>query len=102
MLLPLDALTVTEHAHEVAPGGAIIMDNPLKVDDNKLRDQGLKPIRMPLTEIAEREGTDKGLNREVWKLMVNTASLAVAAGITDLPFQFIEDVILENFGLCLS
>jgi 2-oxoglutarate ferredoxin oxidoreductase subunit alpha len=53
---------------------------------------------MPLGEIAAREATNSGLSRDVGKLMVNTASLGVAAGITDLPFEFIEEVIVDNFG----
>jgi len=98
VLLPLDADTVREHLHEVVPGGAIIMDAPLKVDDGPILDRGVKPIRMPLTEIAQREGANRGLPATTAKLMMNTASLGVAAGITELPFQYIEQVIVENFG----
>ncbi len=98
VLLPLDAMTVEEHLHEVVPGGAVIMDAPLKVDDQRLTDRGVKPIRMPLGEIASKEGSSKGLPPTVAKLMVNTASLGVAAGITELPFEYIEQVIVENFG----
>src|SRR6266496_3483282 len=98
VLLPLDAMTVNEHVHEVVPGGAVIMDAPLKVDDGQMTDRGVIPIRMPLSQIAEREGAEKGLKREVAKLMVNTASIGVAASITDLPFEFIEQIIVENFG----
>jgi len=90
VLLPLDALTVKEHAQEVVAGGAVIMDNALKVDDAPLVARGVKPIRMPLLDIAQREGGNK--------LMMNTASLGVAAGITELPFEYIEDIIVENFG----
>lgn len=98
VLLPLDTMTVEEHLHEVVPGGAVIMDAPLKVDDQRLTDRGIKPIRMPLGEIASKEGSSKGLPLAVAKLMVNTASLGVAAGITELPFEYIEQVIVENFG----
>ena len=98
VLLPLDAMTVDEHLHEVVPGGAVIMDAPLKIDDNRLTERGLKPIRMPLGEIAAREASNNGLSREVGKIMVNTASLGVAAGITELPFEYIEEVIVDNFG----
>lgn len=98
VLLPLDVMTVNEHLHEVVPGGAVIMDAPLKVDDNQLTARGVKPIRMPLGEIAGREASDRGLPRETGKIMVNTASLGVAAGITELPFEYIEEVIVENFG----
>ncbi len=90
VLMPLDLETVREHLHEVVPGGAVIMDTPLKVDDSTLTSRGVKPVRLPLTEIAQREGGNK--------LMMNTASLAAAAGMTDLPFQYIEEVIVENFG----
>jgi 2-oxoglutarate ferredoxin oxidoreductase subunit alpha len=88
--MPLDLATVREHLDEVVPGGAVIMDSPMKVDDSTLTSRGVKPVRMPLTEIAQREGGNK--------LMMNTASLAVAAGLTDLPFEYIEQVIVENFG----
>ena len=98
VLMPLDVETVTQHGHEVVPGGAVIMDAPLKVDDGAVTHRGVKAIRMPLTEIAQREGTERGLPLITSKLMVNTASLAVAAGITDLPLEYIEQVILENFG----
>lgn len=90
VLMPLDLETVHEHLHEVVPGGAVIMDTPLKVDDASLTTRGIKPMRLPLSEIAQREGGNK--------LMMNTASLAAAAGITDLPFEYIEQVIIENFG----
>src|SRR5436853_224740 len=98
ILLPLDVETVNEHLHEVVPGGVVIMDAPLKVDDSRLTDRGVKPIRMPLTEIAQRMGVEHGLPATTAKLMMNTASLGVAAGITELPFQYIEQVIVDNFG----
>ncbi|MSQ23057.1 MAG: 2-oxoacid:acceptor oxidoreductase subunit alpha [Chloroflexi bacterium] len=90
VLMPLDLMTVTEHLDEMVPGSAVIMDAPMKIDDSRLTSRGIKPIRVPLTEIAQREGGNK--------IMMNTASLAVAAGLVDLPFEFIEQVILDNFG----
>ncbi|MEA2641695.1 MAG: 2-oxoglutarate/2-oxoacid ferredoxin oxidoreductase subunit alpha [Chloroflexota bacterium] len=90
VLLPLDATTVEEHADEIVSGGAVIMDSGLKVDDGKLTARGVKPMRLPLIDIAQREGGNK--------LMMNTASLAAAAGITELPFANIEEIIVENFG----
>lgn len=90
VLMPFDKLTVEEHLDEVVPGGAVIMDAPMKIDDSVLTSRGVKPVRVPLTEIAQREGGAK--------IMMNTASLAVAAGMTDLPFEYIEQVIQDNFG----
>lgn len=90
VLMPLDLETVHEHLNEVVPGGAVIMDSRLKVDDGLLTSRGVKPVRIPLTEIAQREGGNK--------IMMNTASLSVAAGISGLPFEYIEQVILDNFG----
>lgn len=98
VLMPLDVETVNEHLHEMAPGGAVIMDSPLKVDDSTLTARGVKPMRLPLTRIAQQKGTEKGLSLVTSKLMMNTASLAVAAGITEMPFENIERVIVENFG----
>src|SRR5688500_13782768 len=98
VLMPLDVETVEEHLHEMAPGGAVIMDAPLKVNDEEITSRGAKAYRLPLTQIAEQEGTKAGLNAQTAKLMVNTASLAAAAGITEFPLEFIEQVILDNFG----
>ncbi len=90
VLMPLDLETVHEHLHEVVPGGAVILDTRMKIDDSALTSRGVKPVRLPLTEIAQREGGNK--------IMMNTASLSAAAGISGLPFSYIEQVILENFG----
>jgi len=98
VLLPLDVDTVNEHLHEVVPGGVVIMDAPMKVEDARLTDRGVKPIRLPLTEIAQREGAERGLPATTAKLMMNTASIGVAAGIIELPFEYIEQVIIDNFG----
>ncbi|MBM2809454.1 MAG: pyruvate flavodoxin/ferredoxin oxidoreductase domain protein [Chloroflexi bacterium] len=106
VLLPLDIQTVEAHLHEVVPGGAVIMDAALKIDDGRLTDRGVKPIRVPLTEIAQREGGNILIAADfapptvaaTVKLMVNTAAVAVAAGMTDLPFEYIEQIIRENFG----
>ena len=62
----------------------------MKIDDSLLTSRGVKPVRVPLTEIAQREGGNK--------IMMNTASLAVAAGMTGLPFEYIQQVIVDNFG----
>lgn len=98
VLMPLTAQAVEEHLGEMAPGGAVIMDAPLKIEDSQLTSRGVKPVRVPLAQIAEKEGKDRGLPGPTAKLMMNTASLAVAAGMTDLPFEYIEQVIRENFG----
>lgn len=90
LLMPLDKTTIDEHIDEVVPGGAVIFDAPMKIDDSVMTSRRVKPVRVPLSEIAQREGGNK--------IMMNTASLAVAAGMTDLPFEFIEQVILDNFA----
>ena len=90
VLMPLDLETVNAHLNEVVPGGAVIMDTHMKIEDSVLTARGVKPVRVPLSEIAQREGGSK--------IMINTASLSVAAGITGLPFEYIEQVIIDNFG----
>src|SRR3954469_5130521 len=40
VLMPLDADPVHQHIHEMAPGGAVIMDAPVKVDGSKITPQG--------------------------------------------------------------
>ena len=86
VLMPFDLQTITEHIEEIVPGGAVIMDTPTKFDDSALTSRGIKPVRVPLTAIAKAEGVKIGMKESDAKIMMNTASLAVAAGMTDLPY----------------
>ncbi len=89
ILLALDGETVTRHAGRIVPGGAIIIDDKIKFDEGLLAERDIRLVRLPLVEIAEREGN---------ALMVNTGALAVAAALTGFDLEYMMGVIADNFG----
>jgi 2-oxoglutarate ferredoxin oxidoreductase subunit alpha len=84
LLLTLNQETVDLHSPNVTPGGAIICDESLTVD---LRD--VHHVPLPLNTLAKEKGGSP--------VMANTAATAAAAGLTALPFHYIEDIIRHNF-----
>ena len=88
LLLALNAETVVRHVDKLVPGGAIIVDEAIKLDEALVTGRDVGVLRLPMTAIAEREGS---------ALMVNTASLAVAAGLTGFPLEHILSVVEDNF-----
>ncbi len=90
ILIALDERTIHDHLHEVAPGGAIIYDEGLKVDIEAIKANGVIPMPLPLLKIAEEVGGNK--------LMLNTAAVAAAAGITEFDLSYPESVIRDSFG----
>ncbi|MBU0490517.1 MAG: 2-oxoacid:acceptor oxidoreductase subunit alpha [Chloroflexi bacterium] len=87
LLLALDQETIRQDGPDVAPGGAIICDESLTVDA-ALVERGVHAIPLPLNAIAKEKGTP---------VMANTAASAAVAGLTELPFRYIEGVIHDNF-----
>ncbi len=88
ILLALNAETIVLHADKLVPGGAIIADDDLKFNESVLAGRDVRLIRVPLARIAKERGNP---------LMVNTAALAVVAGLTGLPLDPIHGVIGDNF-----
>lgn len=89
LALALTRDAVDFHVRQLIPGGAIVYDTTLKVDETAWP-EGVQDFAMPLTEILEQAGGNK--------LMLNTAAVGAAAGITGLDLRFVEEVIEENFG----
>jgi len=89
VLLALNKETVERHIDKMAPGGAIIVDENIDLDDLMAGGQDVRWVRMPLTQIAEDHGS---------RVMTNTATLAVAAALVDLGLDQIISVIADNFG----
>ncbi len=89
LMLALTSDSITRHIDKVAEGGAVIYPDRLQVDEGALRRRGVISGALPLMAIAEEHGN---------RLMVNTAALGAAAGLTEFPFEFMEQVIKENFG----
>ena len=89
MLMAFDNETITEHAHELVEGGAIIFDEGLKFNRADVDEGKVKMIPAPLKKIAKEVAGDD--------IMANTAALGVLAGITGYEISFMEDVIRRNF-----
>ena len=90
VLLPLTTVTVQEHLREIVPGGGVIYDPALSVDEAALAARSVQAFPVPLERIAVDEGGNK--------LMANTAATGAAAGLTGLGLESISSVIRDNFG----
>lgn len=90
LLLPLSREAIFHHRDELVPGGAVIFDVALGVDEGELREREIQPFSMPLGKIAEERGGSR--------IMANTAALGAAAGVTEYDFERIADIIRDNFG----
>lgn len=89
LLLAFNEEAVQVNKDDLVPGGAIIYDSAFAVDAEELKGKGLRPIPMPLVQIARDVGGDK--------IMQNTAAIGATAGMTGFPFERIGDVIGQNF-----
>jgi len=90
LLLAMNKQAIEEHRAEIAEKGGIIYDQGLKVEAKELEDEGIRAFPSPLLEIAEEVGGHR--------VMVNTATIAVATGITGYSFEVIAGVIEKNFA----
>src|SRR5438477_7736038 len=89
LLLAFNREAVEIHLPTVVAGGGIVHDSAIKVDQAALEARGVQDFELPLIKIAEETGGHK--------IMMNTAAIGATAGINDLAFERIEDVITSNF-----
>jgi len=91
LLLALTAEAIARHWEEVVPGGGLIYDEGLKLplEEGELKERGVQLLTLPLAKIALEEGGSR--------VMLNTAALGAAAGITGFPVEHLESVIEDNF-----
>ena len=89
VLLALNSECVQRHLADMPSGGAVIVDEGVEIDEQAAAARGIHLLRPPLLATAEEHGD---------KVMVNTALLAYAAGITGFDLQHILGVIRDNFG----
>ncbi len=89
LLIALTPESVALHLDNLAEGGAVIFPDKFQIDEAPLKQRGLFVDALPLMAIAEEHGS---------RLMVNTAALGAAAGITEFPLEFMESVIRDNFA----
>lgn len=83
LLLALNRETVDLHGPNVTPGGAVICDEDLDVSLD------VHHVPLPLHALAKEKGGSP--------VMANTAATAATAGLTNLPFRYIEGIIRDNF-----
>lgn len=89
LLLAFNKDAVEYHLNEIVPGGGVIHDQAVKVDEAALAAGDVRNFEMPLVKLAEEIGGHR--------IMMNTAALGATAGLTGYNFERIEDVIENNF-----
>jgi 2-oxoglutarate/2-oxoacid ferredoxin oxidoreductase subunit alpha len=90
ILLAFSPEAVSEYGPHIVPAGALLFDDTLKFDHDAVARRKVQLFSMPLTKIA----LDLGGN----KIMANTCGLGALAGIVEYPFEFVADVIKQNFA----
>jgi len=90
VLLAFTQEAIAEHLREIVPGGGIIYDPELQVDQDALVSRSVKAFPVPVNQIAIEEGGSK--------VMSNTAATGAAAGLTGLDLEVINSVIRDNFA----
>jgi 2-oxoglutarate ferredoxin oxidoreductase subunit alpha len=89
LVLALTPETVELHLDQLGPGGAVVFPERFEIDPAPLEARGVRVDALPLMRIAEEHGS---------RVMTNTAALGAAAGITEFPIKYMEEVIRDNFG----
>jgi 2-oxoglutarate/2-oxoacid ferredoxin oxidoreductase subunit alpha len=89
LLLAFNKDAVEFHLNEIVPGGGVIHDAAIKVDEAALAAGEVRNFELPLVKLAEEVGGHR--------IMMNTAALGATAGLTQYNFERIEDVIESNF-----
>ncbi|MFN0073029.1 MAG: 2-oxoacid:acceptor oxidoreductase subunit alpha [Chloroflexota bacterium] len=89
LLLAFNKDAVGYHLEEIVPGGGVIHDEAVKVDEAALAAGDVRNFELPLVKLAEEIGGHR--------IMMNTAALGATAGLTGYNFERIEDVIENNF-----
>lgn len=89
LVLALTREAVQVHAGQLVSGGGLVYDTALNVDAATIPGH-VQDFGMPLRDIVEQAGGSK--------LMLNTAAVGAAAGLTGLDMGFLETVIQDNFG----
>jgi 2-oxoglutarate ferredoxin oxidoreductase subunit alpha len=89
VLIALTEESIGIHQSKIVPGGAVIFDSEMNVDQDALKLRQIKPTAVPLGKIAQDVGGSK--------VMANTAALGALAGLTQFPIEHIFSVIKDNF-----
>ena len=90
LMLAFTPETVDLHLDLLVEGGAVIYDERLKVDADAIVARGRLAFPLPLGGIAQEAGGSR--------VMINTAALGAAAGLTGFSTATMEEVTRQNFG----
>jgi 2-oxoglutarate ferredoxin oxidoreductase subunit alpha len=89
LLMALVPETIERYAGRVVQDGGAIYDETFTVDRDAMEARGVRPMPLPLFQIAEEAGG---------KIMANTAAFGAAAAVSGYGLEAIEGVIRDNFG----
>ena len=89
VLIALTEESIRIHQSKIVPGGAVIFDSEMNVNQEFLKQREINTIALPLSKIAQDLGGSK--------VMSNTAALGALAGLTQFPMEHIISVIKDNF-----
>ena len=90
LLLAFSPEAVTDYGGHIVPGGALLFDDALKFDHEAVARRKVQLYSVPLTKIAQEVGGNK--------IMANTCGLGALAGIVEYPYEFVAEVIKQNFA----
>lgn len=89
LLLALTAETLDIHRWQLAYGGCVLYDAAFRLDPGELVGQSLRPLPVPLREIAASHGD---------RVMMNSAGLGALAAAVGFPRAFVEGALRDNFA----
>ncbi|HEY8393680.1 MAG TPA: 2-oxoacid:acceptor oxidoreductase family protein, partial [Thermaerobacter sp.] len=90
VLIGLTEESIKIHVDNLAPQAAVIYDRDFRrVDAEELRRKYVRPVPLPLAEVAKKHGS---------KVLMNTAALGAAAGMLHYNIGYLEEVIKESFA----
>jgi 2-oxoglutarate ferredoxin oxidoreductase subunit alpha len=89
LLMALVPETIERYAGEVVRGGGILYDEGFSIDRDAIKARGVRPMPLPLFQIAEEAGGE---------IMANTAAFGAASAVAGYGLDHIQGVIRDNFA----
>jgi 2-oxoglutarate ferredoxin oxidoreductase subunit alpha len=89
------------HAHEIAPGGAILYDAEQKKFVEWIERDDIFLWEMPYAEILERALSEAGKpgQARAYRIMTNTLALGASVGVLGFNFEPVAQAIRDSFGM---
>jgi len=89
------------HAHELAPGGAILYDAEQRKFVEWLEREDIHLWEMPYAELLERALGEAGKpgQARAYRIMTNTLALGASVGVMGFEFEAVAQAIRESFGM---